>query len=334
MKLIVNKPSSLLVKGFYRDIFFDKFRRPKQDNGWKSNVIVRDCNLLFAMLMKREEGIKGILYLAVGKGEHYWDHESLAPLVTTSKLTAEVVRKEVAPEHIVFLDEAGEPVKSPTPCIEVTTEFREEDLKKEDSKVLREFGLFGGNATDESDSGVMIDYVIHPRIDMTGGMVLKRKLRLIFGISDKLHKEPENIPQKEVTGFGGNLPVIDIAGVGEKFSEILNDHGIHTLSDLFDIDPLKPIGSIPMARLRQFYGKARMVMKQNLNLEPFAAFSGYSISRMLLYRPEELANAVADAGITPEDVYNLQKDMTILQVALDESYLKKITLGDLIKSSS
>ena len=91
-----------------------------------------------------------------------------------------------------------------------------------------------------------------------------------------------------------------------------------------------PVGRIPMARLRQFNGKARMVMKLNINLEPFSVFSGYSISKILLDRPEELVNSVTGAGITPEDVFNLQKDLTILQVALDESYLKKITLGNLM----
>jgi hypothetical protein len=318
------------IKGFYRDVIFSRSKQPQWDSGWKSNIIVHDCNLLLAMLMKGQEGINGILYWAVGKGEENWDHKSLAPLANTSQLTAEVSRKAVAPQDIVFLDESGEPSDEPTPCIEVTSAFSGEDFANDDSKILREFGLFGGNATDQPDSGVMIDYVIHPPIDMTGGITLTRKLRLMFALGDVFHTVPEQIPGPDLSGFGANLPVIDIAGVGKKFSKILNDQGIHKLSDLIAIDPLMPAGSIPMARLRQLYGKARMVMKLNINLEPFAVFSGFSISRLLLGRPEELANAFADAGITSEDVLNLQKDLTILQVALDESYLKKITLGDLM----
>lgn len=331
-KVIISKSLSQPLEGFYRDVIIDRLRQPIWDGGWKSNRIVRNCNLLLAMLMKREEGINGILYWAVGKGDENWDYRNPAPHETTSKLLKEAARKAVAREQIVFIDENGQSTDTPMPCIEVSSEFKEEDFEMEDSKVLREFGLFGGNATDKADSGMMIDYVIHPRIDMTGGMALIRKLRFMFAVGHALHPETEKVPQQEIPGFGADLPVIDIAGVGKRFAQVLNDHGIHKLSDLVAIDPLLSIGNIPMAKLRQFYGKAQMLMKLNTDLKPFAVFNEYSISRILLDRPEDLVNSVPGTGIIPEDVFNLQKDLTILQVTLDESFLKKITLGDILNS--
>jgi len=42
---------------------------------------------------------------------------------------------------------------------------------------LREFGLFGGDATRTPNSGYLIDYAIHPRVDLTRTMTLTRTVR-------------------------------------------------------------------------------------------------------------------------------------------------------------
>lgn len=315
---------SHLVKGFYRDIINDHFRRSLWDSGWKSNIIVQDCNVLLAALMKREEGMGGIMYWAIGRGEEDWDDRIPIPDIKTSGLAAEVARKKISPEQIAFINTAGEPHETPTSRIEISSEFNVDDIGSDDPSVIREFGLFGGNATDESGSGFMIDYVIHPRIHLTDGMLLKRKLRLNFEIG--------TIIQKRKIGFGAKIPVIEISGVGNKYAEELNEHGITNLSDLLEIDPLKPIGNIPMVRLREFNGKARKVSGMSADLANFSALGDYDISSFLRDRPEAIANTISEIGITPQTVFDLQEELTILQIALDDLFLQKTKLSDLMSN--
>jgi len=92
-------------------------------------------------------------------------------------LAAEIARQALTPEQIVYLDDAGEPSETPTNCLEVAAEFKGKNLVSNGFQSLREFGLFGGDATDVPDSGFMIDHVIHPRIDLSPGDTLERNLR-------------------------------------------------------------------------------------------------------------------------------------------------------------
>jgi hypothetical protein len=45
---------------------------------------------------------------------------------------------------------------------------------------LREFGVFGGNATGLLGSGIMCDRVIHQVVNKNSNMALQRKLRFTF----------------------------------------------------------------------------------------------------------------------------------------------------------
>ena len=313
-----------LIKGCYRDVLTDSQRRVQWDSGWRSNLVVHNCNRLLAALMKRHEGMDGILYWAIGEGAADWDSILPSPLLTTSRLTSEVARQALAADGIVYLDDANEPIETPSPRLEVTAEFQGEDFVSNGFQPLREFGLFGGDAAEAPDSGLMIDYVIHPRIDLTPGMALSRQLRLTFAAG--------GLQQEEWVGFGASLPAISIDGVGEEYAGALGGQGIDSLGDLVEIDPLLPLGNIPQVRLREFRAKARTVMGLRIDLTPFMSLADHSISLLLMERPEDLVEAIDAPDVTPKMVTHLQEELAVLQIALDDAQLQRITLGDLINA--
>lgn len=141
------------------------------------NTVVDDCSRLIACLMKGHEGFSGITYWAVGKGEASWSNENPpAPLEEDSVLLEETFRKAINPEDITFIDAEDNPTESITNRIQVKVEFEEHEANGE----LREFGLFGGNATETKDSGLMINRKTHGLIYKTSGMRLERIIRITF----------------------------------------------------------------------------------------------------------------------------------------------------------
>ena len=308
------------LKGYYCDILTDSNSRVLQNSGWHPNLIVYNCSVLLAALMKRHESLQGILYLAIGEGENNWDSSRPAPLPTTTRLAKEVSRSKLVEDQILYLNAAGSS-KTPTNQLEITTVFKGEDFASD--QPLREFGLFGGDATGDPNTGYLIDYVIHPRVDLTRTMTLTRTVRLSFTAG--------GVPGGEPTFFGGSfgasLPVISIDGIGDEYAAELGENGIYSLGDLARIDPFNPVGSIPQARLGEFRAKARMVMRLGIDMTPFIALAKSSISNILSERPEILVEV---SGIIPEMVKQLQEELAVLHVALDNAYLQSITLGELI----
>jgi hypothetical protein len=159
--------------------------------------------------MKGHPDIGGILYWAVGEGEKGWDALCPSPNLGDSQLVTEIARQALAPEQIVYLDATNQESETPTRCREITAEFQGTDLASNGFQSLREFGLFGGDATEEPDSGFMIDYVIHPRIDLSSEAKLGRKLRLTFGTGAV---EPE----AALVRLGARLLVDSLGGLGRS----------------------------------------------------------------------------------------------------------------------
>lgn len=313
-----------VIKGSYYDVFMDTKGRRHWESGWQSNLVVNQCNLLLAMLMKRDAGMEGILYCAIGEGAEAWETNRPIPLLPDTQLTNEVYRKPIPADQIVYLNNDGDPAETPTNLLEVTTEFRGEDLVSSGSQPVREFVLFGGDANEEQNTGYMINHVIHERYDLTPELTLTRKIRLKF--------TGAVASQEELTGLGAMWPVQSIDGVGDVFSSELSEHGVQTLSDLVGIDPLSPIGTMPLVKLREFRAKARMVMGLKATLAPFVPFADYSISNLLIKRPEDLINDVNPPDMTPEMVTRLQEELAVLQIALDDMQLENIRLNDLINA--
>lgn len=141
------------------------------------NTVVDDCSRLIASLMKRHTGMTGIAYWAVGGGAGSWDNANPpAPTVGDTKLVNETFRKDVKESDIIFLDANDNVTSTVTNKIQIKVTFLENEANGE----LREFGLYGGNATATRGSGIMINRKTHGLIYKTSGMTLERTIRIVF----------------------------------------------------------------------------------------------------------------------------------------------------------
>jgi hypothetical protein len=194
-----------MLHGKYRDSVYSQ-SRCICDCGWYSNHIVSSCDILAATLFNNESGFKGILCLAIGVGEQNWDTIDKIPSGKECKLTNEILRIPLKPSSVNYIDDSESVSKTPTNHLRVACTINFESIPGfEKLKIvqLREFGLFGGDAVNQKDTGLLIDYVIHPRIDMIKGTTLKRTIDLIF---DNVGVSASVTPAKYfVTGGNGKL---------------------------------------------------------------------------------------------------------------------------------
>lgn len=136
-----------------------------------TNIIVNTASILIARLLKdNNEPDGGITYLAVGTGAPGWNLQNPPqPTNTQTKLNNEIARKAFTTEDVTFIDpESGDPTSIPTNVIDFTCTFAETEAVGP----LVEMGLFGGDATDLTDSGTMINYRTFPVINKTNSMTL------------------------------------------------------------------------------------------------------------------------------------------------------------------
>jgi hypothetical protein len=121
-------------------------------------------------LIKSEPLGGGSLYLAIGTGEAAWD--STPPLLRRDRtaLTAEVARKIVSPEDILYISGTGEVSAQPTSRLRVQATF----LAGEGRGTLRECGLLMG----EESNAVLLAYFIHPRVEKLVDGTLLRSIQL------------------------------------------------------------------------------------------------------------------------------------------------------------
>ncbi len=135
------------------------------------NIIVNSASVLIARLLKdNSEPDGGITYLAVGTGGVGWNLQNPPqPTATQTSLENEIARKAFTTEDVTFIDpETGDPTTVPTNVVDYTATFAETEAVGP----LVEMGLFGGDATDLSDSGTEVNYRTFPVINKTNSMTL------------------------------------------------------------------------------------------------------------------------------------------------------------------
>lgn len=137
------------------------------------NLVVDSFLNLVMCLLKNESGMSGIKYWAVGSGLSTWDDTMPNPSREETTLTSELGRVKIDPSEIVFLDNKYLVSDTPTNIIQITHLFSEADC----NGVWREFGIFGGNATEDKDSGVMINKRHHAILTKTSEMTVERVMR-------------------------------------------------------------------------------------------------------------------------------------------------------------
>lgn len=120
------------------------------------NLVVAGFARLLAALFQSLNGYAGVQYWAVGSGDP--NDNPLTPTAANplaTKLVNEIAR---VPVTTSFVDELGEPTASITNRVRVQATF---DPGVGSGNNV-EFGLFGGDAAATSDSGFLIDLVVHP----------------------------------------------------------------------------------------------------------------------------------------------------------------------------
>lgn len=167
-----------IVRGEYLDVLTD-IRTGEQRVFRGRNLIVSDFSKLVAGLLSGEGGYAGITYWAVGQGEGTsWDtltttQRQAKSVSSLSALYNEITRVAAG---LNYLDAYDNVTATVTGKLEITATFGAAV-----SGYLREFGLFGGNASATADSGVMVNHRAHAVIGLNVGvstMVLTRTLWL------------------------------------------------------------------------------------------------------------------------------------------------------------
>ena len=117
------------------------------------NLVVDSFLNLVMCLMKRQDGYSGLQYWAVGSGSSSWDSNPVNPESNETRLTTEIGRVSLSQDCFSFLNSDYEVVSTPSNILQVRRVF----VESECNGVWREFGIFGGNATETANSGIMIN---------------------------------------------------------------------------------------------------------------------------------------------------------------------------------
>ena len=143
------------------------------------NLVVNSFLNLVMCLLKKQSGYTGIQYWAIGSGASSWDTELPSPELGATRLTNEIGRIVIPDSEVAFLDKEYNVVESPTNILQITHTFGASDC----NGVWREFGIFGGNATENLNSGIMINKRHHKVITKTEDMTVERIMRFTLNLS-------------------------------------------------------------------------------------------------------------------------------------------------------
>ena len=336
---MLSKGTGMGISGLYHDLLLNSAGTPIADLGWRSNMIVAQCDRLVAALMKNYQAVsagefKGISYLAIGEGDKMWDDDPHIPSPATKKLKKELFRLYIKPEQIKFLSEpvivAGKPgpvipIDKPTRLLEITVDIKAPELITKGYQPLREFGLFGGDATDRPNSGYLINYVVHPSIDLTEKLTLNRTIRLSFhNVQDT---EAPDIPDHPL----GKFPVTQLDGIGDAYARVLNAASIRTIWSLALIEPAAVTVGLPAMKLVELNAKARLALRTAAAVAPLPALLDQTLWNLLAASPEALS---AKAGVSKKTIEKLRDQLGTLQLTLDNAFLQQLTLGQLCNAST
>jgi len=180
----MKKDTTSKMTGMWRSII--TYRDPKTGEetktvtAWEDNLVVDNGYVLQAMLFKNELSIAGLQYMAFGEGDPSWDPVPPSPSASDSTLFSEVFRYELQTANFVYLDASLSVVAGPTRRIRMTGIL---DYGDAVGDYIREFGLFGGDATATVDSGYMINTIRTERFLKTGAIRLERQVILGMGLA-------------------------------------------------------------------------------------------------------------------------------------------------------
>jgi hypothetical protein len=303
-----------MLQGRYRDTVTDRRGRRIFETPYRPNLVVDGAFALLAALLKREPAMEGILYWAVGAGDASWDERRPAPDPRTARLLAEVDRREVPREAIRYAGAHGTDDAEPSTDLEIrlTFEWPDEDV------TLREFGLFGGAASRRPGTGILINHVIHGRIDLVRGQRLSRQLRLSFGRwADRRWLDVAD-------HWAAETSVLRVDGVGTELSRALATAGITTVGALARVDPFEGVDGIATIPLLELRAKARLAIRTAAEVHPPRELHERTVSEVLRLDPSELAR---EAGTAQDEVVRLREQLATLELALNHHFVGRLTVA-------
>lgn len=169
MNIITNN-----VVGQFKDKVFDATTGEfLYETDWSKNTIVNGLNKAIAYSFA---GMGGLTYWAVGSGESSWDISQPTPSATDTQLTNEIGRKIIPASAFAFLDRDGQVTNTPTNVLQITLTFGANECNGN----WREFAIYGGNATNQLGSGVMINHKIHALQTKTTSIQIQRQIKFTF----------------------------------------------------------------------------------------------------------------------------------------------------------
>lgn len=146
---------------------------------WRPNQIQNPFATLLAAFCRDEPGYGRISYLGLGTGLVGWDTTPPAQPFSQATLTTEAFRKAIPQPDIIFIDPNTNLSTGGVPSskLEILVNI---GAGEANGLSLREFGMFGGLATIAFDSGSMVNWIVHSRIDKDGSFEIDRTIRLEF----------------------------------------------------------------------------------------------------------------------------------------------------------
>lgn len=136
-------------------------------------MLTANFYLHLAGLVKSEPQGRGTFFMAMGRGQPSWDRKPPPYERNTQQLVDEVMRKVVGLEDAHYLDEMRQETEIPSARLQ----FRSTFAAGEGEGTLRECGLFIGGG-GESNSGTLLSYFIHPRIEKESDSTLQRRVQI------------------------------------------------------------------------------------------------------------------------------------------------------------
>lgn len=151
---------------------------------WSPNQIQDLAATVLAGMARRAHedasfvGFNGITYLAIGSGLVGWDVTPPMLDVTDTTLTTEYFRKAVGIPDLNFVDptlpSGSPPIGTASRKFSVVVTL----LPAEANGAMREFGLFGGQATGALDSGLIFNNVAHALINKDVSLTITRTIEI------------------------------------------------------------------------------------------------------------------------------------------------------------
>jgi len=166
--------------GAWRDRIY-KHGRLVKDTGWVPNQVQNTNAILLASLCKNRSGYDGFQYFALGEGLASWDSSPPSQPYSDTTLTSEVFRKSIPVPTITFRHPiTGALSATQTNVIQVDVTI---GTGEANGYALREFAVFGGNATVVVDSGLMVDWITHARIDKNSSISIDRSVKFTYEVN-------------------------------------------------------------------------------------------------------------------------------------------------------